>query len=70
MFSDYCCSYYKNCWSQEKKIQDFNKLVKKPDYDSKIKDSEWKFFTASDYDKFTSDIIDAMIKPKKIGQWI
>ena len=37
-------------------------LVKKTDYDLKISDIEDKYFTISDYNKFTNEIVDAKMK--------
>ena len=37
-------------------------IQKITDYDSKISDIEGKYFTTSDYNKFTNDILDAKIK--------
>ena len=37
-------------------------LVKKTDYDAKISETEGKYFTAADYNKCTSNILDAKIK--------
>ena len=39
-------------------------FVKKIDYDAKIKEIEGKYFTTTDYNKFTSDILDVKIKQK------
>ena len=50
----------------EKNIHDFTDLVKITDYDAKISDIEGKYFTASDYNKFMSDILDAKIKQKAL----
>ena len=50
----------------EKNIHDFTDLVKITDYDAKISDIEGRYFTASDYNKFMSDIIDAKIKQKAL----
>ena len=41
-------------------------IVKKADYDAKISDIEKHYFTTSDYNKFTNDILDAKIKNKKL----
>ena len=41
----------------ENKIPDTSGLVKKMDYNAKISDIEAKYFTTSDYNKFTSEII-------------
>ena len=40
-------------------ILNVDDLVKKAEYDAKISDIESKFFTISDYNKFTSDILNA-----------
>ena len=37
-------------------------IVKKTDYDVEIPDIDVKYFTMSDYNKFTNDILDAKIK--------
>ena len=50
----------------EKNIHDFTDLVKITDYDAKISDIEGRYFTASDYNKFMSDILDAKIKQKAL----
>ena len=39
---------------------------KKTDYDAKISEMENKYFTTSDYNKFTSNTIDAKITQKKL----
>ena len=36
------------------------------DYDAKISDIESKYFTTSDYNKFTNEIIDNKIKEKEL----
>ena len=46
-------------------IPDVSRLVKKADYDAKIKDIKGKYFT-SDYNKFTSDILDSKLKQIKL----
>ena len=48
----------------ENKIPNFSDLVKKADYDAKISDIEDKYFTTSDYNKFTSNTLDAKITQK------
>ena len=48
----------------ENKIPIVNGLVKKTDYDAKIKNIEGKYLTTVDYNKFTSDILDVKIKQK------
>ena len=40
-------------------------LIKKTDYNPKISDIEKKYFTTSDYSKFTNDILNAKMKEKK-----
>ena len=50
----------------EDKISNVSGLVKKTDYDTKITDSEGKYFTTSDYKRFTSDILNAKIKQKEL----
>ena len=47
-------------------MPDVNGLVKKKDYDSKISDIEGECLTTSDYNNFTSDILDAKIKQKEL----
>ena len=49
----------------ENKISNVNDPVKKTDYEAKIKDIEGKYFTTTDYNKFTNDILDSKIKNKK-----
>ena len=46
------------------KFPNVSGLVKKTDYDAKISAIEGKYFTTDDYNKFTSDILDAKIKQK------
>ena len=46
----------------ENKFPSVSGLVKKTDYDAKVKDIEGKYFTTADYNKFTSDILDVKIK--------
>ena len=43
-------------------ISTVSDLVKKTDYDLKISDIEDKYFTISDYNKFTNEIVDAKMK--------
>ena len=50
----------------ENKIISVSGLVKKTDYDAKIKDIERKYFSTTDYNKFTSDILDVKIKQKEL----
>ena len=47
------------------KIPNVVGLVKKTDYDTKIKDNKGKYFTIANYSKLTSDIFEAKIKQKK-----
>ena len=42
-------------------------LVKKTDYGAKISEIEGKYFTTSDYNNFTSDILEAKIKQKELA---
>ena len=42
----------------ENKISNFSSLVKRTDYAAKISNIEGKYFSAADYIKFTSDILD------------
>ena len=46
------------------KIPNISNLVKKKDHDSKISDIESKYITATDYNKFTKDIVHNSIKNK------
>ena len=55
-------SWVDNLTAVENRITNVSDLVKKIDYDVKIKIMEGKYFTASDYNKFTNKIIDAKIK--------
>ena len=48
----------------QNKISNIDGLVKKLDYETKIKYIKGKYFTTSDYNKFTSNILDAEIKQK------
>ena len=48
------------------KILKVSHLVTKPDYEEKIKDIEGKYFTTSDYSKWTNDILIAKIKNKEL----
>ena len=45
----------------ENKIPNVSSLVKKADYDAKIKEIESRYFTTSDYNKFMNIILDAEI---------
>ena len=44
------------------------KKKKKKDHDAKISEIERKYFHASDYNKFMSDIIDAKMKQQKTNK--
>ena len=48
------------------KIPVVRDLVKNTDYEPKILEIKWKFITASDYNKFTSDILYPKIKQKEL----
>ena len=48
----------------ENKTPSVGDLVKKMHYDAKISEIETKYFTISDYDKFTSKILETKIKEK------
>ena len=50
----------------ENKIPSVSDLVKKTDYDAKAKDIEEKYFNTSNYNKLTSDTLDAKIENKKL----
>ena len=51
----------------ENKIPNVSDLVKKADYDAKISDIGSKYFTTADFNKFTSQTLDAKIKQKKLA---
>ena len=46
------------------KIPDVNKFFNKSNFDAKIKEIWGKYFIATDYNKFTSDILDSKTKQK------
>ena len=46
------------------KVPSVSGLVKKTDYDTKLKYIERKYFTTVDYNKLTSDILDLKINQK------
>ena len=46
----------------ENNIPSTSDLVKKMDYDGRKSETETKHFTTSDYDKFTSEILDPKMK--------
>ena len=45
---------------------DLTGLVKKTDYGAKISEIEGKYLTISDYNKFTSDMLEPKIKQKEL----
>ena len=50
----------------ENKISGVNNLIKKTDYDAKILDIESKYFATADYQKVTSETLEAKIKQKRL----
>ena len=50
----------------ENKIPNVSDLVQKTDSDAKISVIENKYFTTYDYNKFTSNTLDAKITQKKV----
>ena len=50
----------------EIKIPNVSGLVKKTDYVAEISGIQKKYFTTSDYNKFTKEILDAHIKETKL----
>ena len=48
------------------KIPDLSDLIKKTNYDAKISEFEEKYFTASDYKKFMSGILNVLITQKEL----
>ena len=50
----------------ENKIPNFSDLVKKTDYDTKIPEMEKKYFTTSEYNKFTSNTLDTKTTQKQL----
>ena len=48
----------------ENKILNVSDLVKNADYDAKISEMEKKYFTTSEYNKFTSNTFDAKLAQK------
>ena len=50
----------------EKKIQNVSDLVKKTKYDAKVSEIYIKYFNRSDYDNFTTDILNTKIKQKEL----
>ena len=45
-------------------MPDLSSLVKKTDYDAKLVEVEGKYFSSSDYNKFSITILDTKIKQK------
>ena len=45
---------------------DVSSLVRKEDYNEKIKDITIRYFTTSEYNKFMNNILDTKIKNKKL----
>ena len=50
----------------EKRIQNVSDLVKKTKYDAKVSEIYIKYFNRSDYDNFTTDILNTKIKQKEL----
>ena len=50
----------------ENKIRNVSDLVKKTNYNAEIRDIKEKYFTTSDYNKFTNNILDEKITSKKL----
>ena len=50
----------------ENKIPNISDLTKKEDQHGEISDIEGKYFTTSDYNKFTSETLDTKIKQKEL----
>ena len=51
----------------ENKIPDFSGLVKMADYIAKISDIDKKYFTTSDYNKFTSKVVDEKVRQANLA---
>lgn len=47
-------------------ISEVSNLYKKTNYHAKTSDTESKFYAPSDFDKFTNEINDNMIKQKRV----
>ena len=45
----------------ESKVPNLSGLAKKTDYEAKILEMDERYFISSDYNKFTSDIVDTKI---------
>ena len=52
-------------WSW-KKVLALSDIIKKTDHDTKLLDIERKYFTSSEYNKFTKDILIAKTKEKGV----
>ena len=52
--------------SVENKILDFRNWIKKKNYMTKISETENKYTTTADYNKFTKNIVANSIKSKKV----
>ena len=50
----------------DSKIPGVINLVRKTDYNTKTSDIKAKYFTTSDYKKFTKEILDAKMKEKEL----
>ena len=48
-------------------IPDISGLVKKRDYKAKVSDIEEKYFTSSDYNKFTTETLDTKLKQANLA---
>ena len=48
-------------------IPDISGLVKKRDYKAKVLDIEEKYFTSSDYNKFTTETLDTKLKQANLA---
>ena len=49
------------------KIPNVSSLIKKSDYDAEVKDIKNKYFTTSDYTKFTNNVFNAKITEKNVS---
>ena len=50
----------------DSKIPGVSNLVRKTDYNTKTSDIKAKYFTTSDYKKFTKEILDAKMKEREL----
>ena len=53
-------------WEVEKKIPSASDLANKTDHNAKISNTEVKYFTTSDCNEFTSEILETTIKEKEL----